>query len=100
MREPNVWTISNELFAHIPEKIQKMKITPDTLGEASADLVKIQIQLFLMDWGGEIPQGARVAFSDVLSHAWHYKPPLQDRGSRKNRGNPRLRPRQQKASGQ
>lgn len=93
MKEPNVWTISNKNFVHIPEKIQEMKITPETLLHATNDLVRIQYRIILMAWGDEMPEAVRGGFASTLTGAWQYKPPLRDRGSRKNRNMPRKRSR-------
>jgi hypothetical protein len=97
MQEPNVWTITNKMFAHTPEKIQEIKITPAILEDATADLIKVLFHLIIMGWGDEMEPQMRDVFNPVLRRAWQYKSPLRDRGSRKNRKSHRKQPRQPKA---
>jgi hypothetical protein len=72
------WLMSNKDFAHIPKKIRETSITPQLLGDASADLTKIFVMVILLTFHDRWPEvGARLEKSadEVLANAWRYKPP-------------------------
>jgi hypothetical protein len=72
------WLMSNKDFAHIPEKIRELSITPQLLRDASADLTKILVLVILLTLHDRWPEsGAKLeqAADGVLGTAWRYKSP-------------------------
>jgi hypothetical protein len=99
---PDKWLVTNEFFAHTPEKVQPTRLSPAILDAATHDLGKIGAHIFL--WvGGEtilshVSNEQRDAFLEVLNSAWLYKQPQRGQRPRKSRKTPPKRKRQHPAS--
>lgn len=88
---PEQWRVSNELFAHIPKRVQKTIVTVDILKDASADLHKIDSHLIMLAWRKAAPPESRRAFRETMRSAWRYKPPQQGQKRKKSQKTRRAR---------
>ena len=99
MDEPSVWTVSNKNFVHIPDRVRETKITSNILDDASWDLGRIVVWCVIEGWADDDLRRPDVLIRFLNEHpTWRYKSPLQDHGSRKNRKEPRKRPRRPQPS--
>jgi len=81
----DAWLITNKPFVHMPERIQEIRVGPKLLKDATADLRKIKMYLFLMMHDVSIFDPEMSAYVPEPKHAWLYKPPPRGRAPRKSR---------------
>ncbi len=92
------WLVTNELVAHIPEKIRTTRISATTLDDASSDLHKIGSHLIILTWGDSMPPEAHNFYEAELARAWQYKPQQQAGDPSTTRKTPQERQRRQRPS--
>lgn len=92
------WLVTNKLFAHTPENVTTVMVSPSKLDDASADLDKMEHHLIDFAWGEYLPPESREAFSEALKRAWRYKPPPQAGRAQKPQSKSRRRRRQRETS--
>jgi hypothetical protein len=93
------WLISNKFFAHLPEKATATIISPKILGDATADIEKLLIHLWIFLFGDEISAATRGSYlNPALLRAWRYTPPPQAGRPGSSPGNGPKRPRQPRPS--
>ncbi len=94
----DTWLITNARFVHIPERIQELRITPQLLLDAQADLAQILIRLIFLAWSRNMPTETRAVFRELREGAWRYKPPQRDQPVRKKQNKHQERKRQPPSS--
>jgi hypothetical protein len=88
------WIITNKEFAHVPDRVFKIRITQEIIDNATYDLSKITLHLILFTWHGDDKPDAETVLAPILQASWRYKPPSRDRALRKSRSRPRTPPRE------
>jgi hypothetical protein len=95
---PNIWLVSNQMFAHIPSKITDTIVTPAILTDATADVEKIGAHLFKSMFDHEMTEIAKTSLAGALSSAWRYTPLQQGGRGGTNPGGAPKRSRQPRPS--
>jgi hypothetical protein len=74
---PNTWIITNKHFAHVPQNVSRIAISPTTLDDARYDLDKIEYHLIFLVSGTSVRAPDQEEIDAVLGRAWRYKSPPQ-----------------------
>ncbi len=82
--DADIWIVTNQLVAHMPEKATRIPVSPTILADAIADLEKLDCHIFAFAWPEQYKRH-RDTLDHVLHCAWRYKPPPQGRHQQKTR---------------
>jgi hypothetical protein len=73
----DTWYSTNKRIAHTPEKVTTRQISPIILRNATNDLRKLSVLVFVFLYGDQMAVSARKKLRPVLKRAWLYIPPPQ-----------------------
>jgi|SRR5580692_5233966 hypothetical protein len=74
----DTWYSTNKRIAHLPERVTIRQITPTILRNATNDLRKLSVLIFVFLYGDQMAVSARKKLRPVLKRAWLYTPPAQE----------------------
>ena len=93
----DAWIVTNKQFAHVPENVSRIVISPLTLDMAASDLEKIETHLIDFVYSGHLRGSDRDGIDLILARTWQYKPPPQSGGRRKTQKTHRGRERRRRS---